>query len=97
MISFTPKTMSVVLPCVAHLTVHLRPYRKILHIVDVVPCHQIGANGRECVGTLTLGELPAALALKGALGHIVPHGIAGDVVEDFIFGDVLRAAPNDDD
>ena len=81
----------------AHFTVHLRPYGQVLHIVDSVPSHQIGTHRCECVGTLTFRELPAALSLKGALGHVVPHGIARDIVEDFILRDILRATPDDDD
>src|SRR5690606_29818064 len=77
------------------LAVHVQPHAQVLRVGDFVGRHQPGADGTEGIATLALVPGAAALHLVFALGHIVHHAIAGDIIQGLVLAHIARLAADD--
>src|SRR5260221_1070826 len=77
------------------LAVDVEPHLQALRVGDLVGGDEPGPDRPGGVEALAFVPL-AGDELEGALGHVVHHAVAGDVVERFFLLDVLRLGADDD-
>jgi hypothetical protein len=78
------------------LAVHLGPQRQCLRIGNLVLGHHPRTRRAERVAALALVPGAGTLDLEFALGHIVAHAIAGDVIHRGVLRHIARGLADDD-